>query len=92
MHCQCCQTFWNSVRFYSVLLVVSIQILFVGVEIKLDFCDALPLLCGAGYVRQSTDGMDPFPKRHRLVHNNGGFPKFEALYCSLVIANSTEIS
>ena len=24
----------------------------------------------------------PFPKRHRLVHN-GGFPKFEALYCSL---------
>ena len=34
---------------------------------------------------------DPFPKRHRLVHN-GGFPKFEALYCSVNIVNSTEIS
>ena len=32
-----------------------------------------------------------FQKRHRLVHN-GGFPKFEALYCSLDVLNSTEIS
>ena len=36
-------------------------------------------------------GMDPFPKRHRLVHN-GGFPKFEALYCRVNMVNSTEIS
>ena len=35
--------------------------------------------------------IDPFPKRHRLVHN-GGFPKFEALYCSLNMVISTEIS
>ena len=35
--------------------------------------------------------MDPFPKRHRLV-NNGGFLKFEALYCSVNTVNSTEIS
>ena len=34
-------------------------------------------------------GIDPFPKRHRLVHN-GGFPKFEALYCSVSMVNSTE--
>ena len=33
--------------------------------------------------------IDPFPKRHRLVYN-GGFPKFEALYCSLNMVNSTE--
>ena len=35
--------------------------------------------------------IDPFPIRHRLVHN-GGFPKFEALYCSLNMVKSTEIS
>ena len=35
--------------------------------------------------------MDPFPKPHRLVHN-GGFPKFETLYCSLYMGSSTEIS
>ena len=35
--------------------------------------------------------IDLFPKRHRLVHN-GGFPNFEALYCSLNMVNSTEIS
>ena len=35
--------------------------------------------------------IDPFPKRQRLVHN-GGFPKFEALYYSLNMVNSTEIS
>ena len=35
--------------------------------------------------------IDPFPKRHRLVHN-GGFPTFEALYCSPNMVNSTEIS
>ena len=35
--------------------------------------------------------IDPFPKRHRLVHN-GGFPKFEALYCRINMVNSTEIS
>ena len=28
--------------------------------------------------------MDPFPKRHRLVHN-GGFPKLKASYCSLAL-------
>ena len=33
----------------------------------------------------------PFLKRHRLVHN-GGFPKSEALHCSLNMVNSTEIS
>ena len=32
----------------------------------------------------------PFPKRQRLV-NNGGFLKFEALYCSLNMVSSTEI-
>ena len=36
-------------------------------------------------------GIDPFSKNHKLVHN-GGFPNFEALYCSLNIVNSTEIS
>ena len=35
--------------------------------------------------------IDPFPKRQILVHN-GGFPKFEALYCSVNMVNSTEIS
>ena len=35
--------------------------------------------------------IDPFPKSHRLVHN-GGFPKLEALHCSLNIVSSTEIS
>ena len=35
--------------------------------------------------------IDPFTKRHRLVHN-GGFPKFEALYCSLNMVNSVEFS
>ena len=35
--------------------------------------------------------IDPFPKRHRLVHN-GGFPKFETLYCSLSMVNSIEFS
>ena len=35
--------------------------------------------------------IDPFPKRHRLVHN-GGFTKFEALCCSLNMVNATEIS
>ena len=35
--------------------------------------------------------IDPFPKRHRVVHN-GGFPKFEALYCSLNMVSSTKIS
>ena len=35
--------------------------------------------------------IDPFPKRHKLVHN-GGFPKFEALYCRINMVNSIEIS
>ena len=35
--------------------------------------------------------MDPFMKRHRLVHN-GGSPKFEALNGSLNMVNSTRIS
>ena len=35
--------------------------------------------------------IDPFTKRHGLVHN-GGFPKFEALYCSSNMISSTEIS
>ena len=35
--------------------------------------------------------IDPFTKRHRLVHN-GGSPKLEALYGSLNMVNSTEIS
>ena len=34
--------------------------------------------------------IDPFLKRHRLVHN-GGFPNLEAMYCSLNMVNSTEI-
>ena len=33
----------------------------------------------------------PFSKRHRLIHN-GGLPKFEALYGSLNVVNSAEIS
>ena len=33
----------------------------------------------------------PFHKCHKLVHN-GEFPKFEALYCSLNMVNSTEVS
>ena len=33
--------------------------------------------------------IDPFPKRHRLVHN-GGFPTFEALYCGINLVNSSE--
>ena len=35
--------------------------------------------------------IDLFLKRHGLVHN-GGFQKFEALYCSLNVVGSTEIS
>ena len=35
--------------------------------------------------------IDPFPKRHRLVHNRG-FPKFKALHFSQNMVNSTEIS
>ena len=38
-----------------------------------------------------SEPIDPFPKRHRLVHN-GGFPKFKALYCGLNTVNSTESS
>ena len=40
---------------------------------------------------QVSKRIDPFPKRHRLVHN-GGFLKFQALYCSQNMTNSTEIS
>ena len=32
--------------------------------------------------------IDPFPKRHRLVRNDG-FPKFEALYFSLNMVSLT---
>ena len=39
----------------------------------------------------SNDHVDPYPKLHGLVHN-GGFPKFEALYCSLNMLSSIEIS
>ena len=35
--------------------------------------------------------IDPFLKRHRLV-NNGGFPKFKVLYCSLNVVSSFEVS
>ena len=35
--------------------------------------------------------IDPFPKCRKLVHN-GGFPKFEALYCSLNMVNLIEFS
>ena len=38
----------------------------------------------------TTVAVDPFPKRHRLVHN-GGFPKLEALYCSLDMVSANEI-
>ena len=41
--------------------------------------------------RSCLDHIDPFPKRHKLVHN-GGFAKFEALYCSINMVNSTGIS
>ena len=49
-----------------------------------------------GTPRQKLDenqiiAIGPFPKRHRLVHN-GGFPKFEALYCSPNMVGSTEIT
>ena len=33
--------------------------------------------------------IDPFPKRHGLVHN-GRFAKFKVLYCSLNKVTSTE--
>ena len=35
--------------------------------------------------------IDPFPKRHKLVHNDE-FSKFKALYCSLNVVNSAETS
>ena len=35
--------------------------------------------------------IEPFPKRQRLVHNVG-FTNFKALYCSLNMVSSTEIS
>ena len=35
--------------------------------------------------------INQFTKRHRLVHD-GGFPKFEAVYCSPSVGSSTEIS
>ena len=40
---------------------------------------------------QNFKNIDVFPKRHRLVHN-GGFPTFEALYCSLNMVSSTKVS
>ena len=45
----------------------------------------------AGSDKSKSFCIDPFPKRHKLIHN-GGFPKFEALYCSLNMVNSTETS
>ena len=39
----------------------------------------------------SSFGIDPSLKRHRLVHN-GRFPNLEALYYSLNVVSSTEIS
>ena len=38
-----------------------------------------------------SEHMDPFLKRHRLVHH-GRFPKSEARYCGLNMVSSTEIS
>ena len=34
--------------------------------------------------------IDPFTKRHKLIHN-GGFPKFEILYCSQYTVKSVKI-
>ena len=47
--------------------------------------DEIQLVCQTVYC------IDPFLNCHRLVHN-GGFPKIEALYCSLNMVNSTQIS
>ena len=44
----------------------------------------------AEYSLLLNEAIDPFPKRHRLVHN-GGFPKFKALYFSQNMVNSIEI-
>ena len=40
--------------------------------------------------RKVATSIDPFPKRHRLVHN-GRFLKFVAKYCSFNIMSSIEI-
>ena len=37
------------------------------------------------------DDIDPFPKRQRVVYNCG-FPEFKALYCSVKMVSSIEIS
>ena len=45
-------------------------------------------------LRETTNNdfsIDPFPKSHKLVHI-GGFLTFVALYCSLNMVGSTEIS
>ena len=39
--------------------------------------DFIEVKSGPTYVKQS---LDPFTKRHKLVHN-GGFTKIEVLYC-----------
>ena len=55
------------------------------------------LVCRTGHVITSLQvhdwplRIDSFTKRHKLVHN-GGSSKFEALYGSLNIVNSTKIS
>ena len=70
----------NSLLFYCKISLKS-EFLF----IELDF-DIL-----ISQIRKFLGDIDPFPKRRRLVHN-GGFPKFEELYCSLNMVSSTEIS
>ena len=50
---------------------------------KQNYCWLIDLKFG------TTNGIDPFTKRHRLVHN-GRFPKFEALYWSLSMISSIE--
>ena len=41
---------------------------------------------GDSNISLNSHGIDPFLKRHRLVHN-GEFPKFEALYFNLNMVN-----
>ena len=43
------------------------------------------------HILRAAKYIDPFPTRHRLVHN-GRFANFEALYHSLNVISSIEIS
>ena len=60
-------------------------------DLKTEKRATFSIIFDAAEKTQKCTGVDPFPKRHRLIHNSG-FTEFEALYCSLNMVNSTEIS